>query len=161
MLLEHGFGPVYDERSRVLILGSFPSVRSRAQGFYYGHPQNRFWPLMALLFGGDAGNTPEARRAYCLERGIALWDVVERCEIEGSADSSIKNVQPTDLMRLLGACDIQRICINGATAYKLYEKYQRPLTGREALRLPSTSPANAVWSLERLYEAWRAALAGA
>ncbi|MBQ6595024.1 MAG: DNA-deoxyinosine glycosylase [Clostridia bacterium] len=155
MLIEHQFGPVFDSRSEILILGSFPSVRSRAQGFYYGHPQNRFWPLMARLFGDDPGRTPESRRAFALRNRIALWDVAERCEIRGSSDSSIRDVTPTDLSRILDACRIRRVFLNGGTAFWLFEKYQMGPAVPPAVRLPSTSPANAAWSLDRLLEAWQ------
>lgn len=152
----HGFGPVYDARSRVLILGSFPSVKSREQGFYYGHPRNRFWPVLAaVLKEPEVPQSVGARRAFALRHGIALWDVIESCEIRGSSDSSIRNVEPTELSRIFDAADIRAVYVNGATASRYYEKYQLPICGRTAVRLPSTSPANAAWSLERLVEAWR------
>ena len=152
----HGFGPVYDARSRILILGSFPSVKSREQGFYYGHPRNRFWPVLAAVLGEtEVPETVEARRDFSLRHGIALWDVIESCEIHGSSDSSIRNVEPTALQRIFDAADVRAVFVNGVTAAKYYDKYQRPATGRPAVRLPSTSPANAAWSLERLVETWK------
>lgn len=153
--LSHGFGPVYDERSRVLILGSFPSVKSREENFYYGHAQNRFWPLMARLLDAPLPQSPREKRALMLSHGIALWDVIEECDILGSADSSIKNPVPTDIRRILDAADIKGIFCNGALAYKLYMRSLFPVCGMEAVKLPSTSPANAAFSMERLYAQWR------
>ncbi len=153
--LTHGFGPVYDERSRVLILGSFPSVKSRAQQFYYGHPQNRFWPVLSAVLGEPLPGSVEEKRALCLRRGVALWDAIEECDIEGSSDASIRNAVPTDLPRILAAAPIRAVFVNGAASGRVYDRYQRPLTGIEAVRLPSTSPANAAWSLPRLIEAWQ------
>lgn len=156
MRLEHGFDPVFDARSRVLVLGSFPSVLSRQNGFYYGHPNNRFWRVAAEILGTEAPESIEGKKALLLGGGIALWDVVKSCEIECSRDASIRNVVPNDVAALLFACPIGRIYANGATAFKLYQKYLLSSTGREILRLPSTSPANAAWSFERLVAAWRA-----
>ncbi|MGP1348795.1 MAG: DNA-deoxyinosine glycosylase [Stomatobaculum sp.] len=154
----HEFPPVYDQNSRILILGSFPSVKSRAQAFYYGHPQNRFWKVLATVAGEQISDDTEARRRFLLRRGIALWDVLESCEIHGSSDASIRAAEPVEIERITGACSIERICVNGSTAKKYYDRYLRRRTGREAVLLPSTSPANAAWSLARLTEAWRAAL---
>lgn len=153
--LSHGFGPVYDGCSRVLILGSFPSVKSREENFYYGHAQNRFWPLMARLLDAPLPQSPQEKRALMLSHGIALWDVIEECDILGSSDNSIKNPVPTDVRRILDAADIQGIFCNGTLAYKLYMRNLFPLCGIEAVRLPSTSPANATFSLERLFAQWR------
>lgn len=153
--LSHGFGPVYDARSRVLILGSFPSVKSREANFYYGHAQNRFWPLMARLLDAPVPQSIDEKRALMLARGVALWDVIEECDISGSADSSIKNAVPTDVPRILAAADIQGVYCNGALTYKLYMKNLLPLCGVAAVKLPSTCPANAAWSLDRLYAEWR------
>lgn len=150
----HGFEPVYDEHSRILILGSFPSVKSRENSFYYGHPQNRFWRLMARLFEEPLPETIEEKKRLLLSHGIAIWDVVAACDIKGSSDSSIRNVIPTDINRILRAADIEKIIANGDTAYKLYHKYCEPHTGREALKCPSTSPANAIFTLDRLADAW-------
>lgn len=150
----HGFEPVYDEHSRILILGSFPSVKSRENSFYYGHPQNRFWKLMARLFEEPLPETIEDKKRLLLSHGIAIWDVVAACDIKGSSDSSIRNVIPADINRILRAADIEKIIANGDTAYKLYHKYCEPHTGREALKCPSTSPANAIFTLDRLADAW-------
>ena len=151
----HPIPPVYDEDSKVLILGSFPSVKSREEGFFYGHPQNRFWRVVSSVFDEDMPQTTEEKRAFLLRRNIALWDVIASCEIEGSSDASIKDVVPNDLRRIFKAADIKAIFVNGKTAYKYYQKYTQPLIEREAVCLPSTSPANASWSLERLMEAWK------
>ena len=156
--LSHGFGPVYDAHSRVLILGSFPSAMSRAQQFYYGHPRNRFWPVLSAVLGEALPRSVEEKRALVLRRGVALWDAIEECDITGSSDSSIRNAVPTDLPRLLRSADIRAVFVNGAAAERVYRRWQLPLTGLEAQRLPSTSPANAAWSFERLAEAWRVIL---
>ena len=150
----HPFPPLYDENSRVLILGSFPSVKSREQKFFYGHPQNRFWRVLAAVFDCMPPQTIDEKRAFLLSHGIALWDVIASCEITGSADSSIKNVIANDLSPILAAADIRQIFVNGKTAEKFYRKYTEPVTGRAAICLPSTSPANAAWSMERLIAAW-------
>lgn len=155
-MLIHPIPPVYDANSRILILGSFPSVRSREQGFFYGHPQNRFWRVTTAVFGDEPPMTVPERRAFLLRHGVALWDVIAACEITGSADASIRNPEINDLRPILEAAPIRAIFVNGQTAAKLYRRYAEPLTGRPAYLLPSTSPANAAWSLERLIDAWRA-----
>lgn len=152
----HPFPSLYDENSKVLILGSFPSVKSREQMFFYGHPQNRFWRVLAGVFSCAPPQTIEEKRSFLLSNGIALWDVIASCEITGSSDSSIKNVVANDLRPILEAADIRKIFVNGKTAEKYYKKYTEPAIGRKAICLPSTSPANAAWSLERLTEAWKA-----
>lgn len=151
---EHTFEPVYDSQSRVLILGSFPSVKSREQNFYYGHPQNRFWKVLAQLTGWKLPDTIPEKKEMLLANQIAIWDVIASCDIVGSSDSSIKNVVVNDFQRVLSETSIQQIYANGAKAYELYRKYASSQTGREIIKLPSTSPANAAWSLERLCEAW-------
>ncbi len=153
--ISHPFPAVYDKNSQILILGSFPSVKSREQNFFYGHPQNRFWEVTASIFGCTTPETVEEKRAFLLDNGIALWDVIASCEIEGSADSKIKNAVPNDISPLLENSRISRIFANGGTAHKLYEKYIEPKTGIPALKLPSTSPANAAWSAEKLTEFWK------
>lgn len=152
--VHHDFEPVYDEHSRVLILGSFPSVKSRENSFYYGHPQNRFWKLLARLLEEEVPETIEEKKNLLLRHGIAVWDVVAACDIKGSSDSSIRNVIPADINRILRAADVQTIIANGDTAFRLYQKYCREHTGRDAVRCPSTSPANAVFTLDRLVQAW-------
>lgn len=151
----HEFPPLYDAHSRLLILGSFPSVKSRAQKFYYGHPQNRFWRIIAALTGEAVPEAVEQKRSLALRHGIALWDVIEQCEIVGSSDSSIRNAVPTDLPQILRAAPICSIYTNGGLATRLYAKYQQAQTGIAAIGLPSSSPANAAWSLERLLQSWQ------
>lgn len=151
--LSHPFPPVFDARSRVLVLGSFPSARSRAEGFYYGHPQNRFWRVLAAVFGRDAPEDVAEKRALLLSHGVALWDVAARCDIEGSADSSLRNAVANDFSAILPR--VSRVYANGKTAKALYDRLVLPKAGREIVALPSTSAANAAWSLERLIEAWK------
>ncbi len=153
--LEHGFGPFYHSDSRVLILGSFPSVKSRESSFFYGHPQNRFWPLMARLCGEDTPGTIEEKKALLLRNHIALYDVIERCSIVGSSDSSIRDVVPADLGPILSASEIGgRVFVNGSKAYALYQRHLFPVLGIPAEKLPSTSPANAACSIDRLEQVW-------
>lgn len=154
----HSFEPVYDKASEILILGTLPSVKSRENNFYYGHKQNRFWKVLATLLKEPVPHTIEEKKAMLLARRIALWDVIQSCDIKGSSDSSIKNVQPTDIGMILEKTNITRIYANGNKAGQLYKRYQFPVTGIEAMVLPSTSPANAAWSLERLCEAWQVIL---
>lgn len=154
-MILHPIEPVFDGRSRILILGSFPSVRSRQELFFYGHPQNRFWKVLAAVFHAPEPCTTGEKRLFLLKNRIALWDVIASCEIEGSADSSIKNAQVNDLKLILQQANIQKIFVNGGTAKKYYDRYMQGAYQREALCLPSTSPANAAWSLERLIEAWQ------
>ena len=154
-MLNHSFPPLYDSFSRVLILGSFPSVKSREQMFFYGHPQNRFWRVTAAVFDCEIPQTIPEKRTFLLSHGLALWDVIASCEITGSSDSSIKNAAVNDLSPIFEQADIRRIFVNGATAKKYYDRYMKPLWNREAVCLPSTSPANAAWSVEKLVNAWR------
>ena len=144
----HEFAPVFNSDSRILILGSFPSVKSREQQFFYGHPQNRFWKVLASLTGYPVPQTIEEKKKMLLENRIAIWDVIQECEIIGSSDSSIRNVVPTELDQILQSASIEKIYANGNTAKKLFEKYQKKTCGREIIGLPSTSPANAAFSLE-------------
>lgn len=154
-MITHPIAPVYNEDSRVLILGSFPSVKSREAMFFYGHPQNRFWRVLAAVFEQPTPQTIAAKQHFLLTCGIAVWDVIAQCEITGSSDSSIKNVVANDLRPILAAAPIEHIFVNGRTAQRYYDRYIRDTAGRPAICLPSTSPANAAWSLERLIEAWR------
>ena len=151
----HTIDPVYDEHSKVLILGSFPSVKSREQQFFYGHKQNRFWRVLAQVLECEAPEDIAQKKAMLLEHHIAVWDVIASCEIKGSSDASIRNVSPNDLSPVLSCADIKAIYTNGGKAHQLYQKYIFPVNGREAYLLPSTSPANAGYSLERLADAWR------
>ncbi len=153
--LTHPFPPLYDARSEILILGSFPSQKSREQRFFYGHPQNRFWQVTARVFDAPLPLTVEEKRAFLLSHRVALWDVLASCEIVGSADSSIKNAVANDLSPLLAEAPIRRIYVNGKTAEKYYLRYLRDPLGRDAICLPSTSPANAAFSVERLVACWR------
>ena len=157
-MLFHPIPPIYDERSTVLILGSFPSVRSREVGFFYGHPQNRFWKVVAALFEEAVPETVEQKKGFLLDHHIALWDVAAACEIDGSADSTLRRVLPNDFSPLLEQAPIRRIFVNGKTAEKYYNQLIRPRIQKDAIVLPSTSPANATWSLERLIDAWRVVL---
>ena len=151
----HPFPPLYNERSRVLILGSFPSVKSREAMFFYGHPQNRFWKVLATAFEEDVPSTIPEKKELLAKHHIALWDVIASCDIKGSSDASIENVVANDLSVILNGAKIRRIFVNGKTAEKYYQKYIEPKTGIKAVCLPSTSPANAAWKTERLIEVWR------
>lgn len=153
-MIEHPIKPIFDENSKILILGSFPSVKSREEGFFYGHPQNRFWKVTSAVFEDDTPHTIEEKKSFLLRNRIAVWDVIGSCDIEGSSDSSIKNVIANDLSVILDKADIRQIYINGQIAYKYYRKYSEKVIGRSAICLPSTSPANAAWSVERLTDAW-------
>lgn len=154
----HPIEPVYDENSRVLILGSFPSVKSREAGFFYGHPQNRFWYVLGAVFSCDIPQTIAEKRRFLLSHRIAVWDVIASCEVTGSSDSSIRNVRPNDLRLILDRAPIEKIAVNGKTAKKYFDCYIKPQIHREAVCLPSTSPANAAWSREALTREWAAAL---
>lgn len=160
----HPIPPLYDEHSRVLVLGSFPSVKSRQTAFFYGHPQNRFWKVLARVFA-DEGTDPcaaavpetiEEKRRFLLAHRVAVWDVIASCDIAGSADSSIRDVVPNDLSVILNRAQIRQIFVNGKTAEKYFRRYIEPKIGRQAVCLPSTSPANAAFSVDRLACAWQA-----
>ncbi len=151
---QHTFAPVFNEASRVLILGTMPSVKSRAVGFYYGHPQNRFWRVLGAVFGETVPDDTEGRKAFLLSRGVALWDVVASCDIVGSSDASIKSVVANDILGVLDKSGITRIYANGRTAEKLYLRHVRPITGIDIIPLPSTSPANAACGIDELVRAW-------
>ena len=150
----HPFPPLFDEQSKILILGSFPSIKSREGQFFYHHPQNRFWKVLAAVLGVPFPGTIEEKSAMLHDHHIALWDVIASCEITGSSDSSIRNVIPNDLSPIFAAADIQAVFCNGGTSYNYYRKYTEHAVGFPAVKLPSTSPANAAWTLERLTEAW-------
>lgn len=154
----HPFPPLYDTHSRVLILGSFPSVASREARFFYGHPQNRFWRVLAALFDASVPQTVEEKTALVLRNRLALWDTVAFCEIAGSSDASITNVRANDLRPILDGADIRAIFCNGGTSYRWYNKLLRDKLGREAALLPSTSPANAAWTQDKLVGAWGTAI---
>lgn len=150
----HTFEPVYDKNSEILILGSFPSVKSREQGFYYGHPRNRFWKVLSALLDCEEPVGIEEKKKMLLQHHIAVWDVIDSCDIKGSSDSSIRNVVPADIAGLLLKSSIRYIYANGKTAGNLYQKYIQPEVDMEIAILPSTSPANAACSLEDLIKAW-------
>ena len=156
--IEHNFEPVFDAQSEILILRSLPSVKSRENHFYYGHPQNRFWKLVAALCQEDIPQTIEEKKNLLYHHKIALWDVIARCDIIGSSDSSIKNVIPNDMKQILDHAPIRQIYANGGKAYELYMRYCYPDCQRDIIKLPSTSPANAAFSMERLLEAWEDAV---
>ncbi len=154
-MIRHPFPPLYNKDSRIIILSSFPSVKSREQMFFYGHPQNRFWKVIASVLECNVPETIEEKKQLLLENGIALWDVIASCEITGSSDSSIKNVKVNDISEILKAADIRQIFVNGKTAEKYFKKYTKEQIKRDVVCLPSTSPANAAWSVERLVEKWK------
>jgi len=153
--ITHSIAPVFDESSHTLILGTMPSPKSREQGFYYGHPQNRFFPALAAAFDEPAPMGVEARRAFLLRHGIAMWDVLKECEIRGASDTSIKNPVPNDIAWLLTQAPIRRIFTTGAAAAKLYRRLCEPLTGMSCTQLPSPSPANCRIPFGELTEAYR------
>ena len=152
--IEHPFGPLYSQDSRVLILGSFPSIKSREQQFFYGHPQNRFWKVIAALYGQETPASVPEKKKLILSHGLALWDSIASCVVTGSSDASIRDVRVNNLQIILDASPIERIFCNGRKSYEMYQKYIQPEIQREAVCLPSTSPANAQFSLDRLIAAW-------
>lgn len=154
-MVYHNIPPVFDRNSTVLILGSFPSVKSREAQFFYNHPQNRFWKVLSAVFSCDCPVTIPQKKTFLLKNGVAVWDVIASCEIHGSSDSSIKNAVPNDITSIIEKSNISRIFTNGATSYGLYNKLLKKSTKIDAVRLPSTSPANAAYSLERLVIEWK------
>ncbi len=153
--LKHTFDPVFDAESKILILGSFPSVKSRENNFFYGHPQNRFWKVMANVLEWEVPTTIEEKREMLLKNHVAVWDVIASCSIVGSSDTSIKDVVVNDFSRILENSKVERVYVNGGKAYELYHRYAEKVTGIKAVKLPSTSPANAAWSLEKLTKTWK------
>lgn len=153
--IQHTFAPIYDEQSEILILGSFPSVKSRENQFYYGHPQNRFWKVVSKVLNVKTPETIEEKKQMLLDNHIAIWDVIASCSIQGSSDTSIKDVVVNDFSEILDNSSVKRIFVNGGKAYELYHKYAEKETGIKAIKLPSTSPANAAWHVDRLYESWK------
>ena len=151
----HPIPPLYDAESKILILGSFPSIKSREAMFFYGHPQNRFWPLLARLFGEDVPTSIEEKKSLVLRHHVALWDSIHSCTIVGSSDSSVRDVVPNDLSVILDNSKVERIYCNGALSHKMYTKYIYPTTGIAAVKLPSTSPANAAFNMDRLEKEWQ------
>ena len=153
--IKRQFGPVYDENSKILILGSFPSVKSRETNFYYGHPQNRFWVLLSRILESEMPESTEKKKELLINNNVALWDTLDSCDIIGSSDSSIKNAVPVDIMRVLNCAHIEKIFCNGGTSHALFMKYLTPVCGIVPVKLPSTSPANAAWTLDKLYNEWK------
>lgn len=153
--LVHTFKPIYNQDSKILILGSFPSVKSRENNFYYGHPQNRYWKVLANVLEVEVPQTVEEKQNMLLENHIAIWDVIHSCSIIGSSDNSIKDVVVNDFSEILQNSKVETIYVNGGKAYELYHKYAEKNTGIKAIKLPSTSPANAAWKLDRLCDTWR------
>ncbi|HCY06907.1 MAG: DNA-deoxyinosine glycosylase [Erysipelotrichaceae bacterium] len=153
--ITHPLKPLFQADSKILILGSFPSVKTREYGFFYGHPQNRFWPLLERIFNVKLSIDIEERRAFLLKHNIAVYDVIYQCDIIGSSDASIQNVIPSDLSRIFNEADIKKVFCNGGTSYRFYKKYQEKKTGFKAIQLPSTSPANARYSIDDLYSQWK------
>lgn len=152
---DHEFGPLYRSDSEFLILGSFPSVASRAQKFFYGHPQNRFWKLLPEIYGEPALSTIQEKTEFAYKHKIALYDSIESCEIIGSSDSSIRNVVPADLEAIISKCNIRKIVCNGKKSYECFLKYQNNPRNIPVVCCPSTSAANAAFSLDKLIEAWK------
>lgn len=159
-MIIHPVEALFCENSEILILGTFPSVKSREMKFFYSHPQNRFWKVMAGICECDVPKTIEEKKKLILDHHFALWDVIHSCDVEGSADSTIKNVVPNDIRVILNHAKISKIFVNGKKAESLYKKYLEKDTGLKAVCLPSTSPANASWSLERLTEYWKQQIFG-
>ncbi len=154
-MVVHNIEPLYSADSKILILGSFPSVKSREEGFFYAHPQNRFWKVIAAIFGEEPPHTVDEKKSLILNRKLAVYDVIYSCEITGSSDSSVKNVCPSNLKPIIENSKITKIFVNGRTAEKYYKKYALKEVGQDCIVLPSTSPANAAYSLERLISEWR------
>lgn len=152
---QHPFPPLYDKHSKILILGSFPSVKSREQNFFYGHPQNRFWKVLSEIIDCKTPITVDEKSAFLHANHIALWDVIASCDITGSSDSTVKNVVPNDLTEIFNTANINAIFLNGKTAEKYYNKYIRDSVDINAFCLPSSSPANAAWNIEKLVYAWK------
>lgn len=151
----HNIPPVYNQKSKILILGSFPSVKSREAQFFYHHPQNRFWKVLATLYNHQPLQTINEKKNFLLEHHIALWDVIASCDIKGSSDSSIENIQLNDIQNLIKQTQIQKIYTNGKKAHDIYQKYCLPITQIEDICLPSTSPANAIYQMDQLLEYWK------
>ena len=156
--VQHPFQPIVDEECHILILGSFPSVKSREDGFYYAHPQNRFWRMLAAVYEEETPTDIPAKQKFLLRHHIALWDVIASCEIEGSADASVKEAVPVEIEQIIKVAKIAKVLCNGKLAAKLYHQYLEPCVCIKAISLPSSSPANAAFSIEKLVETWRAAL---
>ena len=154
--INHTFPAVFDNNSTILILGSVPSVKSREQGFFYMHPQNRFWKVLSFIFNEDfVSASIEEKKALLLKHNVALYDVIESCDIIGSSDVSIKNVEPSTevVNQILKTGKIKKIVLNGGKAATLFDKYFK-INSIEVIKLPSTSPANAACKLDELVQKW-------
>lgn len=159
-MIQHPIKPIYNKESNILVLGSFPSVKSREECFFYGHPQNRFWRVVSAVYEVETPVTVEDKKKFLLENHIAVWDVIQSCDIVGSSDSTIKNVVVNDLSQILDVAPIEKIFVNGKKAEQFYKRYIQEKIEREAICLPSTSPANAAWSVEKLIDEWKRAMKG-
>lgn len=152
--LIHPFKPIYNKESKILILGSFPSVKSREDNFYYAHPQNRFWRLLANILKCNTPTTVDEKKEMLLKNNIAIWDVLSSCDIVGSSDASIKNPVVNDISGIIKKTKITKVFFNGKKAFEVYNKYNNENLDINFEVLPSSSPANAMWSFEKLYEYW-------
>lgn len=157
-MVSHPFAPVVNEDCHTLILGSFPSVKSRENGFYYGHPQNRFWRVLAVVYAEAVPQDVPDKTSLLLRHHLALWDVIASCKIDGSADASVRSAVPVDIARITTCAHITRVLCNGKLAGRLYQRHLQPILRLPAVVLPSTSPANAAWTLPKLTEAWKTGL---
>lgn len=154
MRVTHPFEPIYDKNSKILILGSFPSVKSREDNFYYAHPQNRFWKVLQKIYNYKGELlTKEAKIKFLIDNNIAIWDSIKSCDIENSDDSSIKNAIPNDIEMILKNSNVKKIFCNGNASYKVFKKYNKDIDAKVDV-LPSTSPANARYTLDKLVEVW-------
>lgn len=156
--LYHTIAPICGADSDTLILGTFPSPKSREQGFYYGHPQNRFWRVIAAVYGMETPVDTEGKKRLITSNALALWDVVASCEIAGAADATIRRETPNDIAGLIAETNIRRVFTNGSKARELYDRYIKKSVALEVTTLPSTSPANASYSLAALIDIWGRAL---
>lgn len=155
MRVTHPFEPIYDENSKILILGSFPSVKSREDDFYYAHPQNRFWKVLQKIYNNNEKlETKEQKAKFLLDNGIAIWDSIKECDIENSADSTIKNAVPNDIRKILENSKIEKILCNGGTSYDVFKKYYKDKLNIKVDVLPSSSPANARYNPDKLAKVW-------
>lgn len=153
-IIEHPFVPIYNANSKILILGSFPSIKSRIDGFFYGNPQNRFWKIISKITNNPVPISISEKKNLLLNNNIALWDVIKSCDIDGSKDNTIRNVIPNDLSIIFNQANIESVFANGNIAYNLYVKYSKDLYNADIIKLPSTSPANASINFEKLFKIW-------
>ncbi len=154
-MIKHTIEPFYNENSEILILGSMPSVKSRIEGFYYAHPQNRFWKVLSLVYKESIGETILEKKSFLNKHHIALFDVIASCDILGSSDASIKNVKINNISKIIKETHVKKIYLNGKKASTLYNRYLKDKLNIESICLPSTSPANANYSLLDLVNAYQ------